>query len=617
MYAFGELQAANAAPSSAHSNVTFASPETNSKPAAVLTVVAGGPAVMIEPGGVVSTAHVWTAGVASVLPARSVARTRSSCDPTARPVYCLGELQALKAAPSSEHSNVEPASSELKPKLAVVLELAAPGFAPIVVCGALTSYSQVWLAGVASTLPAPSIARTDSVCSPDSRPSGRNGVSHSAYAAPSSEHSNVTSASLEPNVKVASRVGPDWAGPVTIVVSGADTSTVQSHSAGVSSSTPSAFLARTKSVWSPSAGTVTSCGETQATNGPASSAHSKLEPGWSEENAKAAVARGGVGLRTAVDRRLRRRHDAPVAARGGRIGVAGHVDGAHSEGVVAERQPGVLDRRVARLPVAAVERALERAQRLGRRECEARVGAAGDAGRTERDRRVRSGLVDDGPGVLGRDGLDDRVRAVRLDPERVRPERHALVDLRRAADRERRPVERALEGLARQAREHERRVAGLGADGRRGLDRDRLRHLADLPAPLGRRLVGVAGRRDRTHQQLVLAVRQARVRGARLARRVGDSLVEQALERRARVVGGERERRGRALGRLVRTRVDERVERLLRPRVAGGRRVEQSELVHGAHQQLVLAGQQALEQLGRLAGAEAVAVERALEAWRP
>ena len=54
-------------------------------------------------------------------------------------MYCLGEVQAANAAPSSEHSNVEPVSSDVNPKLAVVRLLAVPGFAPIDVCGALMS----------------------------------------------------------------------------------------------------------------------------------------------------------------------------------------------------------------------------------------------------------------------------------------------------------------------------------------------------------------------------------------------------------------------------------------------------------------------------------------------
>ena len=90
-------------------------------------------------------------------------------------------------------------------------------------------------------------------------------------------------------MNVASLVGPACDGPVTIVVCGAAASTVQSHSAGVSSSTPSAFRARTYMVWSPSASPVTSYPEMQGTNAPASSAHSKLEPAWSDENVKLAL----------------------------------------------------------------------------------------------------------------------------------------------------------------------------------------------------------------------------------------------------------------------------------------------------------------------------------------
>jgi hypothetical protein len=74
----GDVQAANAALSSEHSKVTPASPEAKTKVAEVLCVVAGGLSTMIEPGGVLSIDQFRTAGVASVLPAASVARTRNS-----------------------------------------------------------------------------------------------------------------------------------------------------------------------------------------------------------------------------------------------------------------------------------------------------------------------------------------------------------------------------------------------------------------------------------------------------------------------------------------------------------------------------------------------------------
>ena len=42
-------------------------------------------------------------------------------------------------------------------------------------------------------------------------------------------------------------------------------------------------------MWSPSVSPLSSYGEAQAANGPPSSAHSNVEPAWSEENVKLAV----------------------------------------------------------------------------------------------------------------------------------------------------------------------------------------------------------------------------------------------------------------------------------------------------------------------------------------
>ena len=99
----------------------------------------------------------------------------------------------------------------------------------------------------------------------------------------------MTPASFDANVNVAAFVGPDWLGPLAIVVCGAEASTLKSHAAGSSSAMPSALIARTSSVWSPSARSFTVCGEAHATNAPRSSEHSKVEPGWSDENVKPAV----------------------------------------------------------------------------------------------------------------------------------------------------------------------------------------------------------------------------------------------------------------------------------------------------------------------------------------
>src|SRR5215217_5857526 len=75
---------------------------------------------VVEAGAVASIVHVNDAGVASVLPAASVARASKVCEPSARPVYDFGEVHEAKEAPSSLHSNVDPASLLLNEKLAPV-----------------------------------------------------------------------------------------------------------------------------------------------------------------------------------------------------------------------------------------------------------------------------------------------------------------------------------------------------------------------------------------------------------------------------------------------------------------------------------------------------------------
>jgi hypothetical protein len=116
----------------------------------------------------------WVAGVASVFPAASLARTLNWCVPTASPVRSRGDVHAANGALSSEHSKVEPDSLEENVKLALVLVVVAAGPEPIVVSGAVVSGGgwivQLWLAGVASTLPAASLARTSKLCAPTARP---------------------------------------------------------------------------------------------------------------------------------------------------------------------------------------------------------------------------------------------------------------------------------------------------------------------------------------------------------------------------------------------------------------------------------------------------------------
>ena len=57
-------------------------------------VVPVGPAVIVVSGGVVSTVKVRVAGVASVLPAGSVARTSKVCEPSSRAASCTARCRA-------------------------------------------------------------------------------------------------------------------------------------------------------------------------------------------------------------------------------------------------------------------------------------------------------------------------------------------------------------------------------------------------------------------------------------------------------------------------------------------------------------------------------------------
>ncbi len=71
-----------------------------------------------------------------------------------------GEMQAVQLPLSMRHSKVEPLSLELNVKVGVVLLEGFEGPVSIVVLGAVRSIVQVELAGVASVLPAWSVART-------------------------------------------------------------------------------------------------------------------------------------------------------------------------------------------------------------------------------------------------------------------------------------------------------------------------------------------------------------------------------------------------------------------------------------------------------------------------
>ena len=86
----GDAHEAQVPPSRRHSNVEPASEAVNARAAEVSVPEPAGPDVIDVSGAVVSagaaTVQARDAGVRSVLPAVSVARTSNVCAPTARPL---------------------------------------------------------------------------------------------------------------------------------------------------------------------------------------------------------------------------------------------------------------------------------------------------------------------------------------------------------------------------------------------------------------------------------------------------------------------------------------------------------------------------------------------------
>src|SRR4051794_32550057 len=140
-----------------------------------------------------------------------------------------------------------------------------------------TSTVHLRLAGVASVLPAASVARTSTVCRPPSSSGSFQPAAQGAHATVSTlslvslsrRHSNVESGSdeVELNVGVRSVDLPPSSGPTAIAVSGASASTVKARAAGVESSLPSVDLARTFSVYAPEASLGAVNGVEQRANG--------------------------------------------------------------------------------------------------------------------------------------------------------------------------------------------------------------------------------------------------------------------------------------------------------------------------------------------------------------
>ncbi len=82
-----------------------------------------------------SIVHVLEAGVGSVWPL-AVAATVKECDPSANPLYGVGDVHPTAAPPSRLQLNVEPPAEDVKPKLADVSFTVPVGPDVMVVSGA-------------------------------------------------------------------------------------------------------------------------------------------------------------------------------------------------------------------------------------------------------------------------------------------------------------------------------------------------------------------------------------------------------------------------------------------------------------------------------------------------
>ena len=205
-------------PSTRHSNVAPAS-EVNENVGVLSPVVPLGPSVIVVSGAVVSdvsTVKDRLAGVGSVEPTPSVARTSKTCAPSDSAPVVNGELQDANAAASTRHSILDqglvPSGEGEHQRYSSFMPLSP---AMMVVSGGVVSTVNDRLAGEASVLPTPSFARLEHII--DSV-AVVNGEEQDANTTASTRHSKVAPASeVKENVGVLSLVGPD--GPAVMVVS--------------------------------------------------------------------------------------------------------------------------------------------------------------------------------------------------------------------------------------------------------------------------------------------------------------------------------------------------------------------------------------------------------------
>src|SRR3954471_20304039 len=126
-----------------------------------------------------------------------------------------------------------------------------PGPVAITVSGATVSTVNSVVAGVGSTLPAASLARTENEYPPSARPSWRCGDTHAAHGCcappgPSSSHWNREPASVAVKASVTLDEAIAPCGAEVIAVFGGVVSTANASVAGEGSALPAASTARTE-----------------------------------------------------------------------------------------------------------------------------------------------------------------------------------------------------------------------------------------------------------------------------------------------------------------------------------------------------------------------------------
>ena len=153
--------------SRAHSKVAAASSLSKAKTALALTVWLSGPKTIAVSGGSSSTTDQVTVVIgASGDSSGTSTRTSKVCEPNGSPPYAFGEVHGENSPALRAHSKVSSRPLALNSKVALRLSVRAAGRASISTAGARIWTSHVYTAGVGSTLPAASRARTAKSCEP-------------------------------------------------------------------------------------------------------------------------------------------------------------------------------------------------------------------------------------------------------------------------------------------------------------------------------------------------------------------------------------------------------------------------------------------------------------------